>query len=110
MHAKVVIDAGICGFKTVAQVASADDQNVIFEVRSDCAKIDQLGKLLQENGPIDAYREIDPRGEGVLLRTVRSSLTGCCAGCAVPVGLFKAMQVAAGLALPKDIAIRLTKE
>lgn len=110
MHAKVVIDAGICGFQTVAQAAGADDRNVIFEVRSDCEKIDQLGKLLQENGPIDAYREIDPRGESVLLRLVRSTLTGCCAGCVVPVGLFKAMQVAAGLALPKDIAIRLLKE
>ncbi len=30
--------------------------------------------------------------------------------CVVPVGLFKAMQVAAGLALPKDIHIQLTKE
>lgn len=28
----------------------------------------------------------------------------------VPTGLFKAMQVATGLALPKDIRIRLTKE
>jgi hypothetical protein len=35
--------------------------------------------------------------------------TNCCAGCAVPAGLFKAMQVAAGLALPKDITIRLAK-
>jgi hypothetical protein len=41
---------------------------------------------------------------------VRATLKGCCAGCAVPAGLFKAMQVAAGLALPKDINIRLTKE
>lgn len=110
MHAKVVIDAGVCGFQTVAQVVSADDQNVTFEVCSDCEKIDQLGKLLQENGPIDVYREIDPRGESVLLRMSRSTLSGCCAGCAVPVGLFKAMQVAAGLALPKDVAIRLIKE
>jgi len=30
-------------------------------------------------------------------------------GCAVPVGLFKAMQVMAGLALPKDISIRVSQ-
>ena len=41
---------------------------------------------------------------------VRANLHGCCAGCAVPVGLFKAMQVAAGLALPKDIEIALSLE
>ena len=110
MHAKVVIDAGICGFQTVAQVAGADDQNVTFEVRSDCDKINRLGRLLRENGPIDAYREIDPRGESVLLCMVRSTLSGCCAGCAVPVGLLKAMQVAAGLALPKDVHIQLHRE
>ncbi|MFN2352102.1 MAG: hypothetical protein ABR497_09170, partial [Kiritimatiellia bacterium] len=37
------------------------------------------------------------------------NLKGCCAGCAVPVGVFKAMQVAAGLALPKDPTITLFK-
>jgi len=41
---------------------------------------------------------------------VRETLKGCCAGCAVPAGLFKAMQVAAGLALPQDITIRLSAE
>jgi hypothetical protein len=44
------------------------------------------------------------------MTAVKETLTGCCAGCAVPVGLFKAMQVAAGLALPKDITIKLTKD
>jgi uncharacterized 2Fe-2S/4Fe-4S cluster protein (DUF4445 family) len=47
------------------------------------------------------------RTGSVLLRTARDVLTGCCAGCAVPVGLFKTMQVAAGLALPKDITINM---
>jgi hypothetical protein len=44
------------------------------------------------------------------MNTVRESLKGCCAGCAVPVGIFKSMQAAAGLALPKDITITITRD
>jgi len=46
----------------------------------------------------------------VVMATVREHLKGCCAGCAVPVGIFKGMQVAAGLALPKDITIKMSCE
>ena len=110
MKAIVDIDAGICGFKTTAVVTSEDDQHVAFAVESDCDKIRSLGATLKDKALIDAYQEISPMAESVLMQTVRSVLTGCCAGCAVPAGLFKAMQVAAAIALPRDISIRLTKE
>jgi hypothetical protein len=45
-----------------------------------------------------------------MLKTARASWSGCCAGCAMPVGLFKTTQVAAGLALPKDVHIAMTRE
>ena len=110
MIARVDIDAGICGFQTTARVTSPDGQDVSFDVQSGCEKIRKLGEELKAKGAIDAYQEISPAVEGVVMRTVRATLKGCCSGCAVPAGLFKAMQVAAGLALPKDVAIRLTKE
>jgi hypothetical protein len=110
MKATVEIDAGICGFRTNARVASEDDKNVIFDIDTNCDKIARLAKAIGEKGNIDAYQEISPNGPAVIMTTVRETLTGCCAGCAVPVGLFKAMQVAAGLALPKDITIRVAKE
>jgi len=109
MKSTAEIDAGICGFRTTTVVTSPDGQNVSFEVQSDCEKIRALGEQLKAKGAIDAYQEISPAKESVLMQTVRSTLKGCCAGCAVPAGLFKAMQVAAGLALPKDITIRLAK-
>lgn len=110
MTAVVEIDAGFCGLKTSARVSSEDCQHVAFEVASDCENIRRLDAALKDREPIDAYQEISPTAEGVLLQAVRANLRGCCAGCTVPAGLFKAMQVAAGLALPKDISIRLTKE
>ena len=110
MKANVEIDAGICGLQTKAQIVSNDGQNITFDVTTNCEKIVRLAQILREKGHIDAYQEISPGGPAVIMTAVKETLTGCCAGCAVPVGLFKAMQVAAGLALPKDINIKLTKE
>lgn len=110
MKTIVEIDAGVCGFKTLAKISSENGQHVVFEATGDCENIRRLAVALRDREPIDAYQEISPAAEGVLMQAVHSTLTGCCAGCAVPVGLFKAMQVAAGLALPKDINITLRKE
>ncbi|HOT37366.1 MAG TPA: hypothetical protein PLT86_11945 [Candidatus Latescibacteria bacterium] len=109
MNALVTINAGICGFVTSAEVSSPDNQNVEFHVSSNCEKIAKLGKSLKQYEPIDAYQEISPASDSVFMAIVRDNLKGCCSGCAVPSGLFKAMQVAAGLALPKDISISLSK-
>jgi hypothetical protein len=109
MQAKARIDAGVCGFHTDITTSSEDGMFVTFEVQSDCEKIRGLSEALVAKGPVNAYEEINPNSGSVLMNTVRECLQGCCAGCAVPVGLFKSMQVAAGLALPKDIAIHIEK-
>ena len=110
MKAKVDMDAGVCGFRTSGVVVSSDDQLITFEVASDCEKIRNLIALMGSEPPIDAYQEISPAGESAVMSAARRSLKGCCAGCVVPVGLFKAMQVAAGLALPMEVHVRVTGE
>lgn len=110
MKTKIDIDAGICGFHTTAFARSEDEQDVVLDIETNCEKINHLSSILKEAGPMDAYREIDPRGESLILAKARSTLKGCCAGCAVPVGIFKAMQVAAGLAIPKDITIKMAQD
>jgi hypothetical protein len=110
MNTKAQIEAGICGFQTTVRVQSEDEQHVTFDVETTCEKIRHLGERLKAQGPLDAYQEINPANGSRLMETVRASLPGCCAGCAVPVGLFKAMQVAAGLALPKDVHIAIAQE
>ena len=110
MKARAEIDAGVCGFHTVARASSDDDMYVIYDIQTECEKIRNLASLLIAKGPINVHHEIDPTKEGVIMDTVRATLKGCCAGCAVPVGIFKAAQVATGLALPRDIVLRLEKE
>jgi hypothetical protein len=108
MNAQVMIDAGICGFQTKILAESDDSQNVTFRIVSGCEKARAFGEALIAKGPVDGYSEIGEGADGVLLTTARENLKGCCAACAVPVGAFKAMQVAAGVALPKDVALGIT--
>ncbi len=108
MNTIVEVDAGICGFHTNVRTNSEDGQNVTFGIASECEKIRGLADALKAKGPVDAYQEISAEGQSVIMTTARECLKGCCAGCAVPVGIFKGMQVAAGLALPKDISIKIS--
>lgn len=109
MNVRADIQAGICGFRTTVRARCEDTQHVSFEVETDCDKIRRFSARLTALGPLDAFQEINPANGSRLLETARACLPGCCAGCAVPVGLFKAMQVAAGLALPKEVHIALAE-
>jgi hypothetical protein len=100
----VTIQAGVCGFRTVVKASSEDDQNVAFDIQSDCENIRGLASKLKT---VDAYDEIGAGFDGVIHQTTRDSLKSCCSGCVVPNGIFKAMQVAASLALPADISIKI---
>ena len=99
-----MVKAGVCGFTTRISAVSEDEQHVTIRVETDCDKIRALAGSLPV---LDAYSEIQAGFDGELMKVVRSNLKGCCAGCAVPSGIFKSMQVAAGLALPQDASIEV---
>lgn len=91
---------------TETEAICEDGQHVRFAVTSTCEKIRALGDALPV---VDAYAEIGDGFDGQILSTVRNVLGGCCAGCVVPAGIFKAMQVAAKLALPQPAVIDLER-
>lgn len=98
------VQAGICGLATRVRAEADDDYTVRIHVESECEKVQAFGAEL---GTVDALSEIMQGHEGVILSTAARHLKGCCAACVTPDGVFKAMQVAAGLALPADVHIRL---
>ena len=104
---RATVKAGICGFTSVITAASDDMQNVTFAIETDCETIEQLAAVLPE---VDGYMEIGAGFDGDIHQAVRSTLKGCCSGCAVAAGIFKAMQVAAGLALPAPVSIEIEKD
>ncbi|MCP4624891.1 MAG: hypothetical protein GY850_15405 [bacterium] len=111
MEAKVKVDAGICGFKTSITAASEDSMNVELKVVSSCDTIKELASRFKEKTPIDAYQELSPN-ESIILAISRPVLVqkGCCEACVVPAAVCKAIQVVAGLALPQDVTLKITKQ
>lgn len=102
------IHAGICGFTTVVTASCDDESMVTFTIETPCENIKRLAGSLPDE--VDAYEELGAGFEGEIHQAARASQRGGCSACVVPNGIFKAMQVAAGLALPKDIAMDFTSD
>jgi len=100
------IQAGICGFRTTVRARSEDSQNVSLDITSTCEKIAALAADL---GTIDAYREIGDGFDGHIHKAALRHLKGCCAGCVVPSGIFKSVQVAGCVALPAPVSITIAR-
>ena len=102
--AKVEIDSGICGFQTTV-VTSMDGRTCKLSIESGC---DAIQRLADEMPEVDPFQEISFRGEGP--RTLAMGVKHCYhPACPVPAGIIKAVEVEAGLALPKDAVIKVSK-
>jgi hypothetical protein len=97
---KTVIQSGICGFTTEV-IARSESRTCTITITSDCKAIQALAEALRQ---VDPFEEITYRGEGPL--TLRLAKEHCPhPACPVPSGIIKAIEVEAGLALPKDATI-----
>ncbi len=104
MTCKATIDPGICGF--VAEVvAKMDGDMCSLEIDCDCEPIQDMADGLAQ---VDPMGEIGYQGDGPLV--LRMAAERCPhPACPVPAGILKAVEVASGLALPKDASITLTR-
>lgn len=111
MKVRANIAPGVCNFDAVVTACTEDGQHVVFEFVSECDTIKAIAKQIDEISPIDAIETLGP-DESPILSRARKLLQekGCCDSCIVPAGAVKAMQVAASLALPKDVSIVITRE
>ena len=99
------IDSGICGFCTTVRTKQ-DGRVVRLEFETECGYVESLAEHLTE---VDPFTEIMFRGEGPkTLRLAAEHLQH--PACPVPSGIIKAIEVEAGLALPKDASIKPSKE
>ncbi|HPD13911.1 MAG TPA: hypothetical protein PLE19_03135 [Planctomycetota bacterium] len=110
--ARSEIYAGICGFRTLVRAASADGRHVRLKVESQCPDVLRIRKRL-EALTLDAYTEVGPCDQPGGAK--KSQISDLCRelphlACPVPPGIFKALEVAAGLALPRDASIRVFRD
>jgi hypothetical protein len=101
---KAKITAGICGFTATVE-ARMEGSHCAISIESDCDAIQRLAEELTE---VEPFREISFRRG--MPRTLELGAKHCHhAACPVPVGIIKAVEVEAGLALPADAAIEPSK-
>ncbi|RMG01608.1 MAG: hypothetical protein D6726_09200 [Nitrospirae bacterium] len=102
---KAEIDPGICGLKTTVVVRKKSGKEYEILIESDCEMVEKLGEKVPSLNMMDIFKRITDNPiykEGtVCLRHV---------SCPVPSGILKALEVEAGLALPKDVKIVFSKE
>jgi hypothetical protein len=102
---KAEIFAGICGFNTTVNVRR-NGHGCILDIESECAAIRRLATHLTE---VDPLKEISFRRQ--LPQTYEAAHQYCShAACPVPSGIIKAVEVEAGLALPSDVSIKISKD
>jgi len=102
--AKAEIFAGVCGFSTVVET-TADGRTCHIAISSECDAIQRLGQELTQVNP---FQEISFRR--AMPQTLQMGAKFCThAACPVPVGIIKAVEVESGLALPRDVSIKISK-
>ena len=102
--ARAEIHSGICGFTTVVE-ATMNGNVCNLVIRSDCEAIQKLAQDLTQVNPLQeiSFRQAAPQ-------TIQLGMLHCPhAACPVPVGIIKAIEVEAKLALPANVTIKLSK-
>lgn len=102
--AKGIIEAGICGLKTTVVVEDKDGMNYTLKVDSECGAYKDLEQRLPE---VTMMAGFDPVGSGAIYEACREK---CKHGaCPVPMAIIKTVEVAANMALPKEVKLTLEK-
>jgi len=111
MELRAEIDPGVCGYPTAVTARSDDGRHVEFTFECDCDLIAALAEKVAEIQPVDAIATLSP-DENAVLAEARKVLqgAGCCEACVVPQGAVKAMYIITGLALPRNVSMKLRDE
>ncbi|MGC9359585.1 MAG: DUF6951 family protein [Anaerolineae bacterium] len=102
---KVSVAPGICGLRTTIDCYVDDSYQASVTIESDCAQVSHLADRLGQISVFDELRA--PLHESTIYREA-----GACrlhTACPVPSAILKAIEVAAGLALPADVHVAIER-
>lgn len=105
MTTQARISAGVCGLETSVAVRSHGARCEIA-IESNCTFVQRLAEELTDVEPLG---EILPQDQlpRIWQLAAKHRLH---AACPVPIGILKAIEVEAGLALPADVSITISRE
>ncbi len=102
------IDPGVCGLVTSVSAQSEDGMEVKLIVKSGCEPIRNMFKELGDTFNAFELCLVKP-GENCLYEYAQQNFPAH-ASCPSIAGILKAIEVECSLALPKNVAIEITKE
>jgi len=101
---KVTVDAGVCKMKTVINAKANPDTGMVdIEIQSDCPNVLKMSWKLTSVCP---YTEVEAEMNKSEVYTHASESIPH-AACPVPCGIVKAIEVAGGLGLKRDVTIKV---
>ncbi len=103
--ATINVDPGICGMITVVKAESEDGQTCTVSITSPCESIKAMAEELKE---VDGFAAaFTPFADNPVYVAAGKHYKH--AACPVPSAVVKAVEVACGLALPKDVTFKISK-
>lgn len=101
----VSVNPGICGLKSIIKINSEDMQNAQIEMITDCPNIKPMEQELKE---VDGFEECFSKlGESKVYEMGKKYCKHT--ACPVPCAIIKGIEVSCGLALPRDVEIKIEK-
>ena len=99
------VDPGVCAFEALVRVDKRAARILSVSVESACGMVQELGKALGEIGLFEALAPIAKN-------RVHQSAATCLkhSACPVPAGILKAIEVEAGMALPREVRMVFVEE
>lgn len=98
--------SGICGHKTIIRIEDQKKFKATCILESSCPSYQKVAGILNSK-TLDIMQELFKKGESQVLHTCQGIVPH--ATCPVPVAILKALEAAAGLALPGDATITFLK-
>jgi len=101
----IKVFSGICGFWTIIN-AEMDGEICRIKVESECEDIQKLSEEITE---VEPFNEISFRGgEPIIYQLAKKHCPH--ASCPVPAAMIKAVEIAAGLALPANVVMEMSND
>ncbi len=101
----VVVNSGACGYTVTISAEKNADGKISISLDTDC---EMVNKMLDDIAQLDKTAAFVRIEDNPVYRSASKHLKH--AACSVPSGILKALEVAAGLNVPKDVTIAFVKK
>ena len=99
---RAVVNPGICGMVATIEVAKYGKRRVRVEITSQCEK---LTKMVESPLELSQFDALKPHVYSEVYQC--ASEHHLCTSCPIPMAILKAIEVEAGLALPRPVTVHL---